>query len=369
MVAVKLLLTFSEEQSDYHEACEYMELLCKRKNIDDPSFFIEQIDPEQTVFYTAEIDAIFREHYKRHLIRTHFPVYENCRTPAAPERRAEGKAADTLNEMIGLGCVKRVIEESVSYYKLQKVYRERHIVLNAPARSMVFTGNPGTAKTTVARLTAKIFKENGLIESGNIVEVGRADLVGKYVGWTATIVKDAFKRAKGSVLFIDEAYSLVDDRDGLYGDEAINTIVQEMENHRDDTIVIFAGYPDKMDAFLKKNPGLRSRIAFHVDFPDYTPDELLDILRLMAKTQSMKLDRDAEKAALSIFRKAVQIPDFGNGRFARNVLEQAQMRLSMRLTSQNTGTLTFEQLTTLCAEDFIMPVMCSDTPERRVIGF
>ena len=201
------------------------------------------------------------------------------------------------------------------------------------------------------------------------MEVGRADLVGKYVGWTATIVKDAFKRAKGSVLFIDEAYSLVDDRDGLYGDEAINTIVQEMENHRDDTIVIFAGYPDKMDTFLKKNPGLRSRIAFHVDFPDYTPDELLDILRLMAKKQSMKLDRDAEEAALSIFRKAVQIPDFGNGRFARNVLEQAQMRLSMRLTSQNTGTLTFEQLTTHCAEDFIMPVMCSDTPERRVIGF
>ena len=152
---------------------------------------------------------------------------------------------------------------------------------------MVFTGNPGTAKTTVARLFAQIMKENGLLPVGDLIEVGRADLVGKYVGWTAPTVKAKFAAAKGSVLFIDEAYSLVDDKDGLFGDEAINTIVQEMENQRDDTVVIFAGYPDKMEQFLKKNPGLRSRIAFHIPFEDYKPAELLDIFTLMAKKQKL----------------------------------------------------------------------------------
>ena len=234
---------------------------------------------------------------------------------------------------------------------------------------MVFTGNPGTAKTTVARLTAKIFRDNGLLESGHLVELGRADLVGKYVGWTAPTVMEAFQRAEGSVLFIDEAYSLVDDRDGMFGDEAINTIVQEMENHREDTVVIFAGYPDKMERFLQKNPGLRSRVAFHVDFPDYTPKELLDILRLMAENQSMKLGPGAEQAALAIFQSAVSIPDFGNGRFVRNVLEQAQMKMAVRLTAGCADTLTNAQLTTLCAEDFEMPVMCAETPKRRAIGF
>ena len=117
-------------------------------------------------------------------------------------------------------------------------------------------------------------KENRLLSKGNLIEVGRGDLIGKYVGWTAPMIQKKFKQAEGGVLFIDEAYSLVDDRDGSYGDEAINTIVQEMENHRDNVVVIFAGYPDKMESFLQKNPGLRSRIAFHVPFDDYSTEEL-----------------------------------------------------------------------------------------------
>ena len=363
------MLTISEAPSDYEQAVAYMQMLCENKSIIDSAMFTDKINSEQTSFYTAEIEALFDANYTAHLKQTHFPVYLNCQNTAVKESKIEGKAADTLEDMIGLDKVKKVIAESVSYYKLQKLYQERGINLSTPARSMVFTGNPGTAKTTVARLTAKIFKDNGLLESGKIVEVGRADLVGKYVGWTAPTVKAAFRRAKGSILFIDEAYSLVDDRDGMYGDEAINTIVQEMENHREDTIVIFAGYPDKMEQFLQKNPGLRSRIAFHVDFPDYTPEELLDILRLMANNQAMHLDRDAETAVLEIFRNAVKIPDFGNGRFVRNVLEQAQMRLSGRLSKVITSTLTNEQLTTLCAEDFETPVMCAETPRHRVIGF
>ena len=363
------VLTFAEAPGDYEQSAVYMRMICEKKGIADAAPFIEKIDPEQNTYYTEEIDAIFSEHYAEHLKQTHFPAYLSCENTVVKESKIEGKAADTLAEMIGLTKVKQLIGEAVSYYQLQKLYRERQIPVNTPAQSMIFTGNPGTAKTTVARLTAKIFKDNGLLESGKIVEVGRGDLVGRFVGWTAPTVKAAFKRAKGSILFIDEAYSLVDDRDGSFGDEAINTIVQEMENHREDTIVIFAGYPDKMEQFLNKNPGLRSRIAFHVDFPNYTPDELLEILRLMAKNHSMKLDAAAEKAALAIFRNAVKQPDFGNGRFARNLLEQAQMHLARRLTEHGIANLTEAQLTTLCAEDFEMPAMCAETPERRVIGF
>lgn len=162
--------------------------------------------------------------------------------------------------------------------------------VDRPAMHMVFTGNPGTAKTTVARLFARIMRENGLLSRGHLVEVGRGDLVGKYVGWTAQTVQKKFEQAEGGVLFIDEAYALVDDRSGSYGDEAINTIVQEMENHRDDMVVIFAGYPDRMEEFLQKNPGLRSRIAYHVPFADYSVEELCSIAALTARKKGLHLD-------------------------------------------------------------------------------
>ena len=155
---------------------------------------------------------------------------------------------------------------------------------------MVFTGNPGTAKTTVARLLAGIMKEEKISTTGAFVECGRSDLVGKYVGWTAKIVKEKFKEASGGILFIDEAYSLLDDSNS-FGAEAINTIVQEMENHRDDVLVIFAGYPDMMNDFIDSNAGLRSRIAFHVDFPDYDVDELNEILCVMAKDRGYRLNQ------------------------------------------------------------------------------
>lgn len=172
---------------------------------------------------------------------------------------------------------------------MQKLYEEKGVKWDHPAMHMIFSGNPGTAKTTVARLFARIMRENGLLSKGQLVEVSRGDLVGKYVGWTAPTIQAKFKAAIGSVLFIDEAYSLVDDRDGSFGDEAINTIVQEMENHRADVVVIFAGYPDKMEGFLAKNPGLRSRIAFHVPFADYTSGELCEIAQLISQKNGMTL--------------------------------------------------------------------------------
>ena len=362
-------VTFAEESCTYEKAADYIRHLCAEKQVTEPEMFLEKLDRENGVYYIADLERIFNETYSAYLTAHHFPAYLHCESSAVLEKKAEGKAADTLQEMIGLDSVKQVIAQSVGYFQMQKLWRERGLAAKMPARSMIFTGNPGTAKTTVARLTARIFKDNGLLESGKIVEVGRADLVGRYVGWTAPTVKAAFQRAKGSILFIDEAYALVDGRDGSFGDEAINTIVQEMENHREETIVIFAGYPDKMERFLEKNPGLRSRIAFHVDFPDYSPDELTDILRLMAANQSMTVSDEAAEKAHMIFAQAVRIPDFGNGRFVRNLLEQAQMNMALRLAEHSPASLTDAQLTTLCAEDFSMPLLCRQQELKRAIGF
>lgn len=161
---------------------------------------------------------------------------------------------------------------------------------------MLFSGNPGTAKTTVARLLSQVLKEEEVLKYGHIVECGRQDLVGKYVGWTAQIVESKFQAARGGILFIDEAYSLVEDN-RTYGAEAINTIVQEMENYRDEVIVIFAGYPEKMKEFLEQNEGLASRIAFHLNFPDYSPVELTQILDLMLEKSEYRMDERTRKNA------------------------------------------------------------------------
>lgn len=261
-----------------------------------------------------------------------------------------------------------MIQKALDYYKVQRIYAQRGLKQERPAMHMVFTGNPGTAKTTAARLFAKIMRDNGLLSKGHLVEVGRGDLVGKYVGWTAKIVKLKFKEALGGVLFIDEAYSLVDDRSGSFGDEAINTIVQEMENHREELVVIFAGYPEQMEAFLDKNPGLRSRIAFHVPFADYDSDELCRIAQLMAKNSEMQLTDGAAEQLKTVFDAARKQPDFGNGRYVRNVLEQAKMQQASRLLTMDIDRLTTQTLKTIEKEDIFLPDE-HKKPSERKIGF
>lgn len=318
----------------------------------------------------GELRQLFEEWQSNKLKTEVYPQYasETAANKLVQKAKPQGSAYDKLEEMIGLTKAKAVIAQALDYYKAQKLFREKGICLERPVMHMVFTGNPGTAKTTVARLFAQIMKENGLLPVGDLIEVGRADLVGKYVGWTAPTVKAKFAAAKGSVLFIDEAYSLVDDKDGLFGDEAINTIVQEMENQRDDTVVIFAGYPDKMEQFLKKNPGLRSRIAFHIPFEDYKPAELLDIFTLMAKKQKLELAPLVRERLLPIFSLATKQPDFGNGRFARNLLEKSRMKQASRLVRLDPDTVTMEMVSTLIPEDIDEPQL-PQKEERRVLGF
>ena len=233
---------------------------------------------------------------------------------------------------------------------------------------MIFTGDPGTAKTTVARLFARIMADNGLLSRGHLVEVGRADLVAKYVGHTAKNVKEKFSLARGGVLFCDEIYSLVDDRRGSFGDEAISTMVQEMENHREDVVVILAGYRDKMEQFLDTNPGLRSRIAFHVPFANYNVDELLEISKFIAQKKGLTLSLDAAEKLGEIYRRTCSAKDFGNGRFVRNCIEKAKMNMATRLMSMDIETLTDKQCTTLTKDDIEAPRI-GDAERSKTIGF
>ena len=320
-------------------------------------------------YYINEINEVFDDWFMNKLktgIYSQYSHIESIKKKIASED-VNGKAYKELNEMIGLSFAKQVINQVLDSYKAMKVFKSKGICQDVSSRHMIFTGNPGTAKTTVARLFAQILRDNEILETGQFIEVGRSDLVGKYVGWTAPTIKKKFKQAKGGVLFIDEAYSLVDDRSGSFGDEAINTIVQEMENNREDVIVIFAGYPNEMEKFIQKNPGLRSRIAHHVKFNDYTAEELCDIARLIVKNKKMRITDEAMDKIHMIMETAVSNSDFGNGRFVRNIIEKARLAQSSRLIKLDYEKVTADDVATITADDIEIPVI--DKISVKKIGF
>ena len=333
----------------------------------DKSLF-SSVEPH-TGYTPAQLNHIFNLWYDLKLKNTVYPQYKMAETAKAAIQKADvkGTSYEKLQQMIGLDEVKRVMDQILNYAKMQKIFTERFQKTSYPAMHMVFTGNPGTAKTTVARLLAGVLKENGILQKGDLYEVGRADLVGKYVGSTAPLVKAMFRKARGGVLFIDEAYSLVDDHDGMYGDEAINTIVQEMENNRDNMIVIFAGYPDKMKTFLNKNPGLRSRIAFHVSFRDYDTDQLCRIADLIAVQEGLQLSDDARTNIRTACAIAKTQEHFGNGRYVRTLIEKAKMHQACRLMQINYASICDEDIVTLQGEDIEIPPQ-KQSKQRR-IGF
>ena len=235
---------------------------------------------------------------------------------------------EKLNELIGLDEVKEQVKKIAAFVRMKQEMPKGSsvpMVLN-----MEFVGNPGTAKTTVARIMAGLLYEAGLLASSDIVEVGRSGLVAKYTGQTAVLVKSVFDRAEGKLLFIDEAYALADNDDGGFGDEAITTIVQEMENRRDSTIVVFAGYPDEMDEFFDKNPGLRSRVPFKIAFKDYTPDELYKISEIEAKRRGFTISPEATEKVTNIYMETAEDPRMGNGRYCRNIVESAILNYAYR---------------------------------------
>lgn len=347
------LIKFYDQEYKGESAVNCFCEIARQNGTNAPESEIEKIRKSDRTYSKRALQTIYSDWYNEYVATVQFPEYTAYFNGKGGEDDTlnEKSAYDKLSEMIGLDNVKKVIDGAINHFKLQKEYKERGIDFARPAMHMVFSGNPGTAKTTVARLLAQILRDNKVLSRGELVEVGRADLVGEYVGQTAPQVKEVFRRAKGSVLFIDEAYSLLDDKKGLYGDEAINTIVQEMENARDDTIVIFAGYKNEMEEFVERNLGLSSRIAFHVDFDDYSEDELLAITKLLARQNSIIIDESCDQKLLDIYKKARQNPSFGNGRYARNVLEKAKLNQASRIAKQDIEYFSDEQLKTIVAAD------------------
>ena len=217
---------------------------------------------------------------------------------------------------------------------------------------MSFTGNPGTGKTTVALKMAGLLHRLGYVRKGHLVTVTRDDLVGQYIGHTAPKTKEVLKKAMGGVLFIDEAYYLYKpDNERDYGQEAIEILLQVMENNRDDLVVIMAGYADRMDRFFAANPGFRSRIAHHIEFPDYTDDELLRIAEGMLADQSYRLDDAARRAMAEYITRRRAQPHFANARSIRNALDRARLRQANRLFESAAGPLDAAALSTIAEDD------------------
>ncbi len=348
---------------------EFLKLLAKENGIKTDKKLFDKVDDEKG-YLVPDLRCLFDEWYNDKLRTSVYPQYKeiNAANREIAKALPKGSAYDELKQMIGLDEAKKIIDTALNYYKFQKAFADKGVKQDRASMHMVFTGNPGTAKTTVARLFARIMRENNLLSKGQLIEVGRSDLVGKYVGWTAPTIQKKFREAKGGVLFIDEAYSLVDDRDGSFGDEAINTIVQEMENHRDDIVVIFAGYSDKMETFLQKNPGLRSRIAFHVPFNDYDSKSLCEIAKLIAKNKGLKLTEGACDKLLELFDIARKERDFGNGRYVRNAIEKAKMAMATRVLSIDYDSVGAEDVFTITAEDIEIPKKNIVQSEKK-IGF
>ncbi len=364
------IVELKEEFVSGERAIDFLKMLAKDNEIRTDKKLFEKLEDEKG-YLAPDLHDLFDNWYNNKLKTGVYPQYKDIATAKREVVKAapKGSAYDELNKMIGLDEAKKVINQALNYYKAQKLFADKGMKSDHPAMHMVFTGNPGTAKTTVARLFARIMKENNLLSKGNLIEVGRGDLVGKYVGWTAPTIQKKFSDAKGSVLFIDEAYSLVDDRNGSFGDEAINTIVQEMENHRDDVVVIFAGYPDKMEGLLQKNPGLRSRIAYHVPFNDYdTAAALCEIAKLIAKQKGLTFTDEACNKLTGLFDAARNESDFGNGRYVRNVIEKAKMAQASRLLTMDFDSIDSEDIALISADDIEIPKSSAKT-EKKQIGF
>ena len=254
-------------------------------------------------------------------------------------------------ELVGLAPVKLRIRETAAYLVVSKARAAVGLTGDSPSLHMSFTGNPGTGKTTVAMRMAQILHRLGYVRKGHLIAVTRDDLVGQYIGHTAPKTKEVLKRAMGGVLFIDEAYYLYrpeNERD--YGQEAIEILLQVMENNRDDLVVILAGYKDRMETFFRSNPGMSSRIAHHIDFPDYDQGELIEIAERMLTAQDYRFDAGAKQAFAEYIERRREQPHFANGRSIRNALDRARLRQASRLFATGVP-VTREMLQTISEAD------------------
>jgi probable Rubsico expression protein CbbX len=273
---------------------------------------------------------------------------------------------DLDRELVGLRSVKTRIREIAAFLLVDRLRREVGLTADRPVLHMSFTGRPGTGKTTVAMRMAQILHRLGYIRRDHVVVATRDDLVGQYIGHTAPKTKEVLKKAMGGVLLIDEAYYLYrseNERD--YGQETIEILLQVMENQREDLVVILAGYKERMDDFFRSNPGMRSRIAHHLDFPDFTLDELMQIAEMMLQQQQYHFDGTARDAFRAYLQRRMALPDFANARSIRNAIDRIKLRQANRLYSGG-GTVTKEELTRIDAADILKSRVFLEPPDRDV---
>ena len=268
-------------------------------------------------------------------------------------------------ELIGLAPVKQRIHDIAALLLVDKLRAEQGFSAPPPSLHMCFSGNPGTGKTSVAQRMAGLLHQLGYVRKGHLVAVTRDDLVGQYIGHTAPKTREVLKKAMGGVLFIDEAYYLYrpeNERD--YGQESIEILLQVMENQRDDLVVILAGYKDRMDTFFASNPGLSSRIAHHIDFPDYSVPELAQIASLMLQTMQYQFDEEAQVVFMDYLERRMRLPHFSNARSVRNALERARLRHASRLMNSAGLRADASTLTTLTAPDLLASRIFAQPAQR-----
>jgi probable Rubsico expression protein CbbX len=286
------------------------------------------------------------------------PVAARTVNDVLAQSQVEAVMDELERDLIGLAPVKQRIRDIAALLVIDKLRANLGLTADgkqaAPSLHMCFTGNPGTGKTTVALRIAEILHRLGYVRKGHVVSVTRDDLVGQYIGHTAPKTKEVLKKAMGGVLFIDEAYYLYrpeNERD--YGQEAIEILLQVMENQRDDLVVILAGYKDRMDTFFKSNPGMSSRIAHHIDFPDYSGVELLQIAERMLTAHHYRFGDGAHEAFEQYLERRMRQPHFANARSVRNALDRARLRAASRLFADRDRVLTESDLTTLMPADIL----------------
>ncbi len=292
------------------------------------------------------------------------PAAGAARTVAAvlAESQVEAVLDELERDLVGLAPVKQRIRDIAALLVIDKLRMNLGLQAETPSLHMSFTGNPGTGKTTVALRMAEILHRLGYVRKGHLVAVTRDDLVGQYIGHTAPKTREVLKKAMGGVLFIDEAYYLYrpeNERD--YGQEAIEILLQVMENQRDDLVVILAGYKDRMDTFFKSNPGMSSRIAHHLDFPDYSVDELQQIAQCMLQQRHYHFGADAAAVFHQYLERRIRQPHFANARSVRNALDRARLRQASRLFAERERELGQDDLTTLLPVDLLASRVFADT--------
>jgi stage V sporulation protein K len=294
-----------------------------------------------------------RNQAQRRVARTQvvaLPAAGDKGVPEEVRRKAAQEILGELDRLVGLQEVKELIGEIHAFAEIQRRRLKENLITRPLVLHMVFNGNPGTGKTTVARFIGRLFKEMGTLSKGHLVEVERADLVGEYIGHTAQKTREQVRRALGGILFIDEAYSLARGGDKDFGKEAIDALVKGMEDHRDNLILVLAGYREEMEWFIESNPGLRSRFPIHLSFPDYNVGQLIEIAELFLKERQYELTAGArEELRLTLERETRKHEHSGNARLVRNLIERAIRRQAVRLVGSTNSHRS--ELLTLTRED------------------